>query len=84
METENGSVLTVTFYISNKSFVNQCCEEKRYLASNNVIFFFLFFSPLLHFESSLYFKTEKYLQVLMPVMLTSLAVFTDGPSKMLL
>lgn len=44
METENGSVLTVTFYISNKSFVNQCCEEKRYLASNNVIFFFLFFS----------------------------------------
>lgn len=87
METENGSVLTVTFYISNKSFVNQCCEEKRYLASNNVIsFFFFFFSffPLLHFESSLYFKTEKYLQVLMPVMLTSLAVFTDGPSKMLL
>lgn len=85
METENGSVLTVTFYISNKSFVNQCCEEKRYLASNNVIFFFSFsFFPLLHFESSLYFKTEKYLQVLMPVMLTSLAVFTDGPSKMLL
>lgn len=40
METENGSVLTVTFYISNKSFVNQCCEEKRYLASNNVISFF--------------------------------------------
>ncbi len=38
METENGSASTVTFYISKNSFVNQCYEEKQYLASNNVIF----------------------------------------------
>lgn len=43
MKTEDGSVLTVTFYISKNSFVNQCCKEKPYLASNNVILFFLFF-----------------------------------------
>lgn len=48
METENGSILTVTFYISNKSFVNQCCKEKRYLASNNVISFFFSSSLFSH------------------------------------
>lgn len=58
METENGSASTVTFYISKNSFVNQCYEEKQYLASNNVIFFFLF--SLLRFESSQYtLKQEK-------------------------
>ncbi len=56
METENGSALTVTFYISKNSFVNQCYEEKQYLASNNVIF--LFFS-LLRFESSQYTLKQK-------------------------
>lgn len=57
METENGSASTVTFYISKNSFVNQCYEEKQYLASNNVIF--PFFSSL-RFESSQYtLKQEK-------------------------
>lgn len=46
METENGSALTVTFYISKNSFVNQCYEEKQNLASNNVIFFFFFIVTL--------------------------------------
>lgn len=41
METENGSALTVTFYISK----NSCYEEKHNLASN-VIFILFFIATL--------------------------------------
>lgn len=40
METENGSALTVTFYISKNSFVNQCYEEKTIFSVQQCDFHF--------------------------------------------
>jgi len=82
METENGSVSTVTFYIS-KQLCKSVLRRKTIFSVQQCDFFFF---SLLRFESSQYtLKTgKKKLQVLMPVMLNSFAVFTDGPSKTLL
>ena len=82
MEKENGSVSTITFYISKNSFVSECYEEKQYLASNNVTIFLSFIATL---WILIYFKTGKKYCRFVPVMLTSLlAVLTDGPAQTLL